>query len=66
MLLFLAILVLRYTRIYIGTSDHSDIAFYIEASIDKTFCIVITLDVPDINLYNGYVRFGRDLDYLGS
>ena len=63
---FLAILTLRYTRIYVGTSNHSNIAFYVEISVDKFFHIVATLDIPDVNLYDGHVRFRRDLDYLGS
>ena len=66
MLLFPVILTLRYTRIHIGTSNHSDVAFYIEASVDKPFYIVATLDVPDVNLYDSHVGFGRDLDYSGS
>jgi len=62
---FPAILVLRYAQIHIGTSDHSDIASYVKVSVDETLCIVATLDIPDIDPYNGHIRFGRDLDYLG-
>ena len=66
MTLFPAILALRYSRVHIGTSNHSNVASYIEASVDEFFGITTTLDIPYIKLDDGYVRFERDLNYIRS
>ena len=63
---FPAILTLRYAWIHINTSNHSNVAFYVKVSVDKTLCIVATLDILDVDPYDGHVGFGRDLDYSGS
>ena len=66
MILFSAILALRYAGIYISISDHSYVAFYIETSVDQSFSFITTLNIPNIDLYNCHARFGGDLDYSGS
>ena len=50
-----AVLALEDTRVYVYTSNSSDVAFYIKASVDQSFCLTTTLDIPDIYLNNGYV-----------
>jgi len=47
-----AILVLRDTRIYIGTPNGSNVLSNIEASVDKIFSLTSALDVPDVKPYD--------------
>ena len=47
-----AILALRDTRIHIGTPNGSNILSNIETSVDETFSLTSTLDVPDVKLYD--------------
>jgi len=63
---FPAILALRYSRVHIGISNCSNIAFYVEVSVDKSFGITTALDIPYIEPDDGYVRFWRDLNYIRS
>ena len=44
----LAVLVLRYPRIHVSTSNDSDMFFYVKTPIDKAFCITATLNISDI------------------
>jgi len=47
-----AILALRDIRIHIGTPNGSNILSNIETSVDETFSLTSTLDVPDVKLYD--------------
>jgi len=47
-----AILALRNTRIHIGTLNGSDVLSNIEASVDETFSLTSTLDIPDVKPYD--------------
>ena len=45
---FLAVFALRNARVHIGSPNGHNIVANIKAPIDKHFCIVATLGVPDI------------------
>ena len=60
--LFLAILVLEHTRVYIHTSDGGYIPSYVETSVNKTFHFTFTLKILDVQLYNSYIQLWGDLD----
>jgi len=62
--LFPAILALWIARVYVCFSDSSNMTFYIEASINKKFCFCTILEIPNVDLYHGHVRFGRSLDNM--
>jgi len=64
--LFPAILTLQYSRIYICISNYGNIPFYIEIPVNETFYVITTLNVPNIQPYNGYVIFWRDFDNARS
>ena len=57
-----AILLLRNTRIYICTSDNSNVASYIEAPINQLLHFLTTLNIPNVHLDDGYIWFGRNFD----
>jgi len=62
-----AILVLEDTRVYISTTNHGNVAFYVEAVeaiINKSLSRYTTLGILDINLYNSYIRLWEDFDNL--
>jgi len=58
----LTILALRNTRVYIGSSNSSDIITYIKIFINETFSFFTILRIPNINPNNSYVRFRRYLN----
>ena len=58
-----AILAERDSRVHVRTSYGSDMVSYIKASVNKHFCVLTTLNVPDVDPHYGHVRFWRDLDY---
>jgi len=35
---------------------------YIEATVNEFLSICTTLRIPDVDLYNSYIQFGRDFD----
>ena len=47
-----AIFALRDTRIHIGTPNGSDVLSNIEVSVDETFNLTPTLDIPDVKPYD--------------
>lgn len=51
------------TRVYIGTSDDSNVVSVIERVINKKFDLGSILEVSYINLYDGHVRFWRGFNY---
>jgi len=62
--LFTAILALRYAWVYICTSDGGNIAFYIEASVNKTSHLASTLNIQDIHPNYSYVQLREDFDNM--
>jgi len=48
--------------VHISTTNCSNVASNVEALIDKTFGFGTTLNVLDIELYNGHIQFRRDFD----
>ena len=66
MILFLTILILRYTRVYVSTPNCYNIIFYVEVSIDKTFNFAVILDILYVNPDDCYIRLGRNFDNLRS
>jgi len=42
------VLALRNFQVYVSLLNSHNIAFYVEASVDKAFSLVFALDVPDI------------------
>ena len=59
---FSAIFALGDSRVHVSTLYSNDVAFYIEAMVNKNFSGCTTLEVSDINLYNSHVRFRRYFD----
>ena len=58
------VLVLRNTRIHVGSSNCCDVPSYIEAPVNKTLCLTATLNVPNVNPDNRHIRFRWNLDDL--
>ena len=58
------ILVLRDIWVHIGSLNSSNKSSYIKAPINKTFSLTTTLNVPDINPNNYYIRLRRNFDNL--
>ena len=58
------ILILENIWIYISSTNSSNMASNIEASFNQYFGIGTTLRVPDIHLYNSYIRLERCFDDL--
>lgn len=63
---FSAVFTLQYSRVHTGALEHGYMAMKVEAPVDKSFCLCATLRVPDINPYDGYIRFGQYSDYMGA
>jgi len=59
---FPAVLALENSWVYVRSLDGSDVLSYVKAPVDEHLGVGPTLDVPYIDLYNGHVRFGQDLD----
>ena len=51
------------TGVHVCASDGGDMVSYIKASVNKHFCVLTALNVPDVDPHYGHVRFWRDLDY---
>ena len=49
------VLVLKYSKIYISTSNGSNMLFNIKGPVYKHFSICPILSIPDINLYYSHV-----------
>ena len=48
--------VLRDTRIHIGSSNSCDKPPYIKTSVNKTFSLTTTLNIPNVNPNNRHIR----------
>jgi len=57
------IFILGNTWIHVGTTNGSDESSYIEPLVDEGFGFRATLSIPDVNSYDGHVRFQQNLDY---
>jgi len=62
---FPAVLILGNSWVHICSLDSSDILSNIEAPVDEHLGICPALDVPNIDPYDGHVRFGQDFDDSG-
>jgi len=60
--LLLVVFVLRNTRVYICSSNHSNISSYIKIPVNKAFCFCTILWISNINPYHGHIRFERCFD----
>ena len=65
MTLFLTVVALGYTRIYVSRSYNSNMFSKIKEIINKQFCFGTALSVPDIKPDNSYVRLWGDFDDSG-
>jgi len=53
-----AIFALGNTWVHVCSSDCSNVAAYVEASVDEKFCVLTTLNIPDVNQNYGHIRLG--------
>ena len=60
---FPTVFTLRNTRVCISYSNCRNISSDIETPINKAFSLDSTLGIPNVNLYNHYIRLGRYFDY---
>jgi len=60
---FSAVFILQYTRVRVHTMNCGNEAAYVEPPINEALGFGITLHVPYIDLYNGYVQLREDFDY---
>ena len=56
------ILALQNTWVHVGSTNYSDKAFYIEASVDYFLGIGPILCVPNVNPNYGHIKFGQDFN----
>ena len=62
--LFLTVLILWNTRIHVCATDGDNIVTDIELPADNTLDFESILQIPDFDLNNSYVRFGKCFDYI--
>jgi len=60
--LFLAILTLGNSRVYIGILYYDNIVLYVKALINKSFGGYTILGVPNVDPNNSHVQFWRNFD----
>jgi len=53
-----AIFALGDTQVHVCSSDCSDVVAYIEAYVDEKFCVLTTLNIPDVDPNYGHIRLG--------
>ena len=58
-----AILALRDIWIHISSLNGGNVLSNIEASVDETFSLASTLDIPNVNPYKQHIEFGQYFDY---
>jgi len=63
MTLLLVVLALWNTRVYISSSDYSNMMAYVEEPVNETFCFCIILGISNVNPNHGYIRFGKNFNY---
>ena len=68
MFLLSAIFALENAEVYVCSTNSGNVSSDIETSVDKHLGILNALSIPDIDLDNCYVGFGRGLDnfWFGS
>ena len=59
---FSTVFALRDTRIHIGTSYHSNNVSNIELPVDYFLSVIAILIIPYVDLDDGHIQFGGDLD----
>ena len=64
--LFPTVYALRNFWIHVSSTDSSDIASYIEVSVDDFFPIGPVLSIPNVNPDYCHIQLGQDLDNLRS
>ena len=57
MIPFPTVLTLWNSRVHIGTTNCGNKAANVEPSVDEDPCFCTTLSIPNIDLYDGHVRF---------
>jgi len=63
--LFPAIFALGDAWVHISTMNSCDESSYVELLVNEGFSFGATLSILDVDPYDGYVGFWRDLDYSG-
>jgi len=53
-----AIFALEDTWVHVCSSDCSDVVAYIEASVDEKFCVLTTLNIPNVDPNYGHIQLG--------
>ena len=59
---FPIVFTLRNTWVHVSTTNCSNIASNIEASIDEIFGFGTTLYIPNVKPYDDHIQFRKDLD----
>ena len=59
---FPAVFALGSSGIHVGASDSDYVTSNIKAPVNQSFNFTTTLNIPNINLYNGHVWFRRNFD----
>jgi len=62
---FPAVLALGNSWVHVCSLDSNDVLSNIKAPVDEHLSIHSALNVPNIDLYDGYIRFGQDFDDSG-
>jgi len=60
---FSTVFTLRNTRVHISYSNCCNIPSDIETPINKAFSLDSTLSIPNVDLYDHYIRLGRYFDH---
>ena len=60
---FPTVFTLWYSKVHVSTTNCGNETSNIEPPIDKVLCFHTALNVPDVDPYDGHIRFGRYFDY---
>jgi len=58
MTLLPAIFALGDTWVHVCSSDCSNVVAYIEASVDEKFCVLTTLNIPNVDPNYSHIQLG--------
>jgi len=58
----LAVLTLGNTRVHVYTSNSGNMASYIKAPVNQSFCFTTTLDIPDVHPNNSHIQLGENFN----
>ena len=64
MTLLPVVLALWNTRVYISSSNYSNIMAYVEEPVNETFYFCIILEISNVNPNHGYIRFGKNFNHF--